>query len=73
MLRLCLLLALTLPIPAWASDLTGSARVVDRDTLELATPGGEAIIRLHGIDAPELAAPTRPARPGAAGTRPRPR
>ena len=55
MLRLCLLLALTLPIPAWAGDLTGSARVVDGDTLELATPGGEAIIRLHGIDAPERA------------------
>ena len=55
MLRLCLLLALTLPIPAWAGDLTGPARVVDGDTLGLATPGGEAIIRLHGIDAPERA------------------
>ena len=55
MLRLCLLFALTLPIPARAGDPTGPARVVDGDTLGLATPGGEAIIRLHGIDAPERA------------------
>lgn len=55
MLRLCLLFTLTLPIPAWAGDLRGPARVIDGDTLGLATPGGEAIIRLHAIDAPERA------------------
>lgn len=52
MLRVCSLLVL-LATPALAGPLTGTARIIDGDTLGLATPGGEAIIRLHGIDAPE--------------------
>ncbi len=47
MLRLALLLAL-LPTLALA-DVSGPARVIDGDTIEVA---GEHI-RLHGIDAPE--------------------
>ena len=47
MLRLALLLTL-LPTLALA-DVTGQARVIDGDTIEVA---GERI-RLHGIDAPE--------------------
>ncbi len=47
MLRLVLLFTL---LPALAlADVTGPARVVDGDTIEVA---GERI-RLHGIDAPE--------------------
>ncbi len=47
MLRLALLLTL---LPALAlADVTGPARVIDGDTIEVA---GERI-RLHGIDAPE--------------------
>ena len=47
MLRLALLLTF-LPTPA-LFDVTGPARVIDGDTIEVA---GERI-RLHGIDAPE--------------------
>ena len=47
MLRLALLMTL-LPTIAQA-DVTGPARVIDGDTIEVA---GERI-RLHGIDAPE--------------------
>ena len=54
MLRVCSLLVL-LATPALAGPLTGTARIIDGDTLGLATPEGEAIIRLHGIDAPERA------------------
>ncbi len=47
MLRLALLLTL---LPALAlADVTGPARVIDGDTIEVA---GERI-RLHGFDAPE--------------------
>ncbi len=47
MLRLAFLLTL---LPALAlADVTGSARVIDGDMIEIA---GERI-RLHGIDAPE--------------------
>ena len=51
MLRLALTLALVviLPISVAMSDVTGSARVIDGDTIWI----GEAKIRLHGIDAPE--------------------
>lgn len=42
-------LALT-PLPALAQDISGSARATDGDTLNMAG----IIIRLHGIDAPEL-------------------
>lgn len=45
------LLFLCLSFPAWAQTLRGPARVVDGDTLEVQ---GEKV-RLHGIDAPELA------------------
>ncbi len=47
MLRLALLMTL-LPAVALA-DVTGPARVIDGDTIEIA---GERI-RLHGIDAPK--------------------
>ena len=43
------LLGLLLATPALAKDVTGPARVIDGDTIEVA---GERI-RLHGIDAPE--------------------
>ena len=36
-------------LPAWAQDITGLARVIDGDTIDVA---GERI-RLHGIDTPE--------------------
>lgn len=45
-----LLLALVLSIPLSAQILTGPARVVDGDTLEVQ---GQKV-RLHGIDAPEI-------------------
>jgi endonuclease YncB( thermonuclease family) len=48
MLRFIALLVLIV-FPALAADLTGSARVVDGDTIWI----GEKKIRLHGIDAPE--------------------
>ncbi|MBR9762690.1 MAG: thermonuclease family protein [Rhodobacteraceae bacterium] len=46
-----LLLALTLPFAAGAADLSGRARVIDGDTLEI---GGQ-VVRLLDIDAPESA------------------
>lgn len=49
MFRLATLLILV-AMPALAEGLTGPARVVDGDTLWV----GEAEVRLHGIDAPEL-------------------
>ena len=52
MLRLCLLFLLAATVPAHA-DLSGAARIIDGDTLAIGTAGGEAIVRLHGIDAPE--------------------
>ena len=51
MLRLALLLTL-LPAVAFA-DVTGPARVIDGETIEVA---GERI-RLHGVAAPEMDAP----------------
>lgn len=60
MLRICsLFVAISValvfaPVPGVAQTLTGRARVIDGDTLALATTaGGQARIRLHGIDAPE--------------------
>ncbi|HRO14316.1 MAG TPA: thermonuclease family protein [Paracoccus sp. (in: a-proteobacteria)] len=57
MLRLCsslvLGLALAAPVHAEAGDLRGPAQVIDGDTIRVATPGGPAVVRLHGIDAPE--------------------
>ena len=50
-LAAAVLLAVTLPHAASAETLTGSARVVDGDTVEIA----DTRIRLHGIDAPEAA------------------
>ena len=48
-MRALLILALLAAYPAAAETLTGEARVIDGDTIEVA---GERI-RLHGIDAPE--------------------
>ena len=45
---IALALVMFLPMPAWA-DITGKARVIDGDTIEVA---GQRI-RLHSIDAPE--------------------
>lgn len=42
------------PIPAirsWTADLSGPARVIDGDTLDV----GGTCVRLHGVDAPEAA------------------
>ena len=44
----CLVLTLIVAAPAFA-DVTGSARIVDGDTVHI----GKVKIRLHGIDAPE--------------------
>ena len=44
-----ILTAFLLPLTASAADLSGSARIVDGDTLWI----GDTKIRLHGIDAPE--------------------
>ena len=49
MLRLAAALVL-FAFPVHANDITGEARVVDGDTIEVA---GKRI-RLHGIDAPEM-------------------
>ncbi len=51
MLRLALLLTL-LPTLALA-DVTGPARVIDGDTIEIASER----IRLHGVAAPEMDTP----------------
>lgn len=50
--RLTILAVLFLTIWLWAGkdDLTGAARIVDGDSIEI----GDANIRLYGIDAPEL-------------------
>lgn len=52
LLRLSALATLFVAIWLWAGqdDLTGAARVVDGDSIEI----GAAKIRLYGIDAPEL-------------------
>lgn len=51
MKRLLLATGLALsPIPAFAQDISGSARAMDGDSLDM--PG--IVIHLHGIDAPEL-------------------
>lgn len=47
---LLVLASLALPLPLLAADLSGRARAVDGDTLEMA---GQKV-RLFGIDAPEL-------------------
>lgn len=47
---LLVLTLLALPLPSAAMEVTGSARVIDGDTLQLA---GQKV-RLFGIDAPEL-------------------
>jgi endonuclease YncB( thermonuclease family) len=47
--RFAFLASLLLAFPAFAGDITGTARIIDGDTIEAA---GERI-RLHGIDAPE--------------------
>jgi len=44
----CLVLTLIVAAPAFA-DVTGSARIVDGDTIHIS----KTKIRLHGIDAPE--------------------
>ncbi|MEE9290942.1 MAG: thermonuclease family protein, partial [Alphaproteobacteria bacterium] len=44
-----LAIALLVSAPAWAQDITGSARVIDGDTIDIS---GQRI-RIHGIDAPE--------------------
>ena len=46
-----LLILLALAAPASALEVTGIARVVDGDTLNIEGLG----VRLHGIDAPETA------------------
>ena len=48
-MRLAFLVTLLLAFPAFAKDITGPARIIDGDTIEVT---GERF-RLHGIDAPE--------------------
>ena len=45
------MLMLGLALPAGAAQLTGRARVIDGDTIAL----GVVKVRLHGVDAPEMA------------------
>lgn len=49
MIRLSALIVF-IALPALATDLSGSAHVVDGDTIEI----GGTKFRLHGIDAPEM-------------------
>ena len=44
-----LLLAIFLPLPASAHELSGTAKVIDGDTIEI----GGTVVRLLGIDAAE--------------------
>lgn len=50
-LPLCLALLLSLALPAAAREVTGRARIIDGDTLEI----GSQVVRLLDIDAPETA------------------
>jgi endonuclease YncB( thermonuclease family) len=51
MRRLLLAIALLTSSPALAETITGAPKIVDGDTLDI----GSTTIRLHGIDAPEVA------------------
>lgn len=51
MFRLCSLLIVLLTPNALLADVAGALRVIDGDTIAI----GEYRVRLHGIDAPEMA------------------